>query len=91
MTDSFRKQQQFDYQNSSMGLEENIDFSQNDFSFDNLANQDNGISDNSGLVSNNDFSSTSDGINQDLNQNLTDSFYQQEQFDYQNSRTTYNE
>ncbi|NES03548.1 MAG: hypothetical protein F6K22_12270 [Okeania sp. SIO2F4] len=48
MTDSFPEQQQFDYQSSSMGLGENSDFSQNDFFLDNLANQDNSISDNSG-------------------------------------------
>lgn len=53
--------------------------------FDNLAHQDGGISDNSGLVNNDDFASTPDGINQDLNQNLTDGFYQQQQLDYQNS------
>ena len=53
-------------------------------SFDNLANQDRGIGDNSGLLNNDDFFSTSDDINQDLNQNLTDSFHQQQQFEYQN-------
>ena len=53
--------------------------------FDNLANQDSSINDNSGLLNNDDLSSTMDEINQDLNQNLTDSFHQQQQFDYQNS------
>ncbi|MDJ0514875.1 MAG: hypothetical protein QNJ74_01000 [Trichodesmium sp. MO_231.B1] len=53
-------------------------------SFDNLANQDNSLSDNSGLLNNDDLSSTLDDINQDLNQNLPDSFHQQEQFNYQN-------
>ena len=85
LTNSFLQQQQFDYQNSSMGLGENQNLAQNDFSSDNLANQDNGISDNSGLLNNDDFSSTPDGINQDLNHNLIDSFLQQQQFDYQNS------
>ncbi|GFZ91406.1 hypothetical protein [Okeania sp. KiyG1] len=84
LTDSFHQQQQFDYQNFNMGLEENPDFAQNHFSSDNLANQDSGISDNSGLLNNDDLSSTLDEINQDLNQNLTDSFHQQQQFDYQN-------
>ncbi|NEN90718.1 MAG: hypothetical protein F6K48_18095, partial [Okeania sp. SIO3H1] len=85
MSDSFHQQQQFDYQNSSMGLGENLDLAKNDFSSDNFANQDSGISDNSGLLNNDDLSSTMDGINQDLNQNLSDSFHQQQQFDYQNS------
>ncbi len=66
LTDSFHQQQQFDYQNSSMGLGENPDFAQNDFSFDNLAAKGNSLSDNSGLLNNNDFSSTPDGINQDF-------------------------
>ena len=65
-TDSFHQQQQFDYQNSGIGLGENQDLAQNDFSFDNLANQDSGISENSGLLNNDDFSSTPDGINQDF-------------------------
>ncbi|MGB3512939.1 MAG: hypothetical protein WBA93_27735 [Microcoleaceae cyanobacterium] len=66
LTDSFHQQQQFDYQNSNMGLGENQDLAQNDFSFDNLANQDSGISDNSGLLNNDDLSSTLDDINQDF-------------------------
>ncbi len=66
LTDGFHQQQQFDYQNLSMGLGENSDLVQNDFSSDSFANQDNGISDNSGLVNNDDFSSMSDGINQDF-------------------------
>ncbi|MDJ0518981.1 MAG: hypothetical protein QNJ74_22905 [Trichodesmium sp. MO_231.B1] len=49
-----------------MGLGENPDLAQNDFSFDNLANQDNGISDNSSLVNNDDFSSIPNEINQDF-------------------------
>ncbi|NEQ36368.1 MAG: hypothetical protein F6K40_08800 [Okeania sp. SIO3I5] len=84
MTDGFHQQEQFDYQNLSMGLGENSDFSQNNFSLDNLANQERVISDNSALLNNDNFSSSSDDINQDLNQNLTDGFHQQEQFDYQN-------
>ncbi|MDY7003034.1 MAG: hypothetical protein SWX82_03425 [Cyanobacteriota bacterium] len=84
LTDNFHQQQQFDYQNFNMGLGENPDLVQNDFSSDNLANQDSGISDNSGLLNNDDLSSTPDEINQDLNQNLTDNFHQQQQFDYQN-------
>ncbi|GFZ91400.1 hypothetical protein [Okeania sp. KiyG1] len=84
LTDSFHQQQQFHYQNSSMGLGENPDFAKNHFSSDNLANQDSGISDNSGLLNNDDLSSSSDDINQDLKQNLTDGFHQQQQFDYQN-------
>ncbi len=84
LTDSFHGQQQFYYQNSSIGLGENSDLAQNDFSFDNLPNQDSGMSDNSGLLNNDDFPSSSDDINQELNQNSTDSFHQHEQFDYQN-------
>ncbi|NEO55119.1 MAG: hypothetical protein F6K54_19780 [Okeania sp. SIO3B5] len=84
LTDSFHQQQQFDYQNFNMGLGENPDFAQNDFSLENLANQDSSINDNYALLNNEDFSSTLDDINQDLNQNLTDSFHQQQQFDYQN-------
>ncbi|MGD1700358.1 hypothetical protein [Dapis sp. BLCC M229] len=66
LTDSFHQQQQFDYQNSGIGLGENQDLAQNDFSFDNLANQDSGISDNSRLLNNDYFSSTPDEINQDF-------------------------
>ena len=66
LTDSFHQQQQFDYQNFNMGLGENLDLAQNDFSLDNLANQDISISDNSGLVNNDDFSSAENDINQDF-------------------------
>ena len=52
--------------------------------FDNLPIQDMDISDNSGWLNNDDLSSTLDDINQDLNHNLTDSFHQQQQFNYQN-------
>jgi hypothetical protein len=51
----------------------------------NLSNQDSGISDNSGFLNDDDLSSSPDDINQDLNQNLTDGFHQQQQFHYQNS------
>ena len=53
--------------------------------FDNFLSQDSGIGDNSGFLDGDDLSSIPDGINQDLNQNLTDSLHQQQQFDYQNS------
>ena len=66
LTDSFHQQQQFDYQNSSMSLEKNQDLAQNDFSLHNLANQDSSISDNSGSLNNNDFSSAPNDINQDF-------------------------
>ncbi|NES77941.1 MULTISPECIES: hypothetical protein [Okeania] len=83
LTDGFHQQQQFDYQHSSMGLGANIDLEQNNFSFDNFANQDSGISDNYGLLNNDDFSSTS----HDINQNFTDNFHQQQQFEHQNFGT----
>lgn len=66
LTDGFHQQQQFDYQNSSMSLGENQDLAQNDFSLHNLASQDSSMSDNSGLLNNNDFSPTLNEINQDF-------------------------
>ncbi len=65
LNDNFNFLQQFNHQHSNIGLGENHNVVPNNFSGDSFVNQDNSINHNYGLLNNNDFSSMSEGINQD--------------------------